>query len=86
MADNVNHTDEKEVNYVANADADSNPKDIKPLEIPVANPTDPAAPSREVSSARQRISDIFTIFCAGFALISDGYQVNSSAFSKTGNS
>ena len=35
---------------------------------------DPAAPSREVSSRKQRFSDLFTIFCAGFALISDGYQ------------
>lgn len=34
---------------------------------------DPAAPSRNVSSARQRISDLFTILCAGCALISDGY-------------
>jgi MFS family permease len=40
------------------------------------NPDDPEAPSREVSSGRQRLSDIFTIFCAGFALISDGYQNN----------
>lgn len=38
------------------------------------NPDDPAAPSREVSSKKQSLSDIFTIFCAGFALISDGYQ------------
>lgn len=37
---------------------------------------DPAAPSKEVSSTRQRFSDLFTIFCAGFALISDGYQNN----------
>ena len=37
---------------------------------------DPDAPSREVSSARQRMSDLFTIFCSGFALISDGYQNN----------
>lgn len=37
---------------------------------------DPNAPSREVSSARQRMSDLFTIFCSGFALISDGYQNN----------
>ncbi|EFY84954.1 metabolite transport protein, putative [Metarhizium acridum CQMa 102] len=28
------------------------------------------------SSRRQRLSDIFTIFCSGFALISDGYQNN----------
>ncbi|GAB7345894.1 hypothetical protein MBLNU457_4134t2 [Dothideomycetes sp. NU457] len=37
---------------------------------------DPAAPSKEVTSRRQRLSDLFTIFCAGFALISDGYQNN----------
>ena len=37
---------------------------------------DPAAPSPVVSSKRQRLSDLFTIFCAGFALISDGYQNN----------
>ncbi|KHN94539.1 Major facilitator superfamily domain, general substrate transporter [Metarhizium album ARSEF 1941] len=30
----------------------------------------------QVSSRRQRLSDIFTIFCSGFALISDGYQNN----------
>jgi MFS family permease len=40
----------------------------------VPNPADPAAPSVQVSSKRQSLSDIFTIFCAGFALISDGYQ------------
>ena len=34
---------------------------------------DPAAPSQVVSSRKQRISDLFTIFCAGCALISDGY-------------
>ena len=45
------------------------------LETP-SNSTNPADPSREVSSSRQRISDIFTIICAGFALISDGYQNN----------
>jgi len=42
----------------------------------VAVPEDPAAPSMQVSGRRQRMSDIFTIFCAGFALISDGYQNN----------
>ncbi|KAI9725734.1 MAG: Plasma membrane permease, mediates uptake of glycerophosphoinositol and glycerophosphocholine [Chrysothrix sp. TS-e1954] len=35
---------------------------------------DPAAPSTQVSSKKQKFSDLFTIFCAGFALISDGYQ------------
>ncbi|MCJ1405429.1 Plasma membrane permease, mediates uptake of glycerophosphoinositol and glycerophosphocholine [Xylographa trunciseda] len=42
----------------------------------IAVPEDPLAPSRQVSSRRQRLSDLFTIFCAGFALISDGYQNN----------
>ena len=35
--------------------------------------SDPIAPSMVVSSKRQRISDLFTILCAGCALISDGY-------------
>ena len=34
------------------------------------------APSSEVTKKRQSLSDIFTIICAGFALISDGYQNN----------
>ncbi|KAG9240525.1 major facilitator superfamily transporter [Calycina marina] len=48
---------------------------------------DPSAPSALVSSKKQSLSDLFTIlsllpnlispqFCAGFALISDGYQNN----------
>ena len=40
----------------------------------VADPEDPAAPSKDVSSKKQSLSDLFTIFCAGAALISDGYQ------------
>ena len=39
-------------------------------------PSDPAAPSAAISSQRQRLSDIFTISAAGFALISDGYFNN----------
>ncbi|KAI9668220.1 MAG: Plasma membrane permease, mediates uptake of glycerophosphoinositol and glycerophosphocholine [Bathelium mastoideum] len=50
--------------------------DVPPNSKPVADPEDPQAPSKEVSSKRQRLSDIFTIACAGFALISDGYQNN----------
>ena len=42
----------------------------------VAVPEDPKAPSKEVSSARQRISNIFTIIAAGAALFSDGYFNN----------
>ena len=34
---------------------------------------DPTAPSHAISSGKQRISDLFTILCAGCALISDGY-------------
>jgi hypothetical protein len=34
---------------------------------------DPTAPSYAVGSKRQRMSDLFTILCAGCALISDGY-------------
>ncbi|KAJ9245998.1 hypothetical protein DTO027B5_8415 [Paecilomyces variotii] len=33
-------------------------------------------PSPEVSKKRQSLSDLFTIFASGFALISDGYQNN----------
>ncbi|RDW61446.1 MFS general substrate transporter-60 [Coleophoma crateriformis] len=43
-------------------------------EMPPAD--DPAAPSAQVSSRRQRASDIFTIICAGCALASDGYFNN----------
>lgn len=48
--------------------------EIRGVESTVTNPDDPAAPSKDVSSKRQSLSDLFTIFCAGFALISDGYQ------------
>ena len=34
---------------------------------------DPTAPSHNVGSRRQRTSDLWTILCAGCALISDGY-------------
>ncbi|KAF2237591.1 putative glycerophosphoinositol permease [Viridothelium virens] len=55
-------------------EATKNP--ASPVGHRVANPADPNAPSTNVSSARQRLSDLFTIACAGFALISDGYQNN----------
>ena len=42
----------------------------------IVSAEDPEAPSKEVSSRRQRLSDIFTIFCSGAALVSDGYQNN----------
>jgi hypothetical protein len=81
MADAVAVLDEKSSNASDNGqhEENANPKSdftIKPLETPIANPEDPAASSKEVSSKRQRISDLFTILCAGFALISDGYQNN----------
>jgi hypothetical protein len=37
---------------------------------------EPGVRTPEVTSKRQSLSDIFTIICAGFALISDGYQNN----------
>ena len=37
---------------------------------------DAGDPSSEVTKKRQSLSDIFTIICAGFALVSDGYQNN----------
>ena len=49
-------------------------KDVISIQQDVPNPEDPAAPSKEVSSKKQSLSDIFTIFCAGAALVSDGYQ------------
>jgi hypothetical protein len=39
-------------------------------------PDDPEAPSNEVSSKRQKISDFVTIIAAGAGLASDGYQNN----------
>lgn len=49
-------------------------KQSSPVVKDVASADDPNAPSTTVSSKKQSLSDIFTIFCAGFALISDGYQ------------
>ena len=45
---------------------------IRSSSIPTSE-DDPAAPSKDVSSKRQRLSDLWTIFCAGCALMSDGY-------------
>lgn len=45
---------------------------IRPGSVSVPD-DDPAAPSQNVSSIKQRISDLWTILCAGCALISDGY-------------
>ena len=49
-------------------------KEVSPVSHAVPDASDPAAPFAEVSSKRQSMSDLFTIFCAGAALISDGYQ------------
>ncbi|KAF2769141.1 MFS phospholipid transporter-like protein [Teratosphaeria nubilosa] len=38
--------------------------------------TDPESPTVQVPTHKQRLSDIFTIICASFALISHGYQNN----------
>jgi hypothetical protein len=43
-----------------------------PLDEPVRQSS--IANSELVTTKRQSLSDIFTIFCAGFALLSDGYQ------------
>lgn len=45
---------------------------ILPGSVPVPE-DDPGAPSYAISSTRQRTSDLWTILCAGCALISDGY-------------
>lgn len=69
--------DEKRSEEISASGSDhhhNNKHGIEPLQMPIVNPGDPEAPSKEVSSKRQSLSDIFTIFCAGFALISDGYQ------------
>ncbi|KAI1434102.1 putative metabolite transport protein [Xylaria sp. CBS 124048] len=49
-----------------------------PAEKPqdVVDLDDPEIISDPVSAKKQSLSDLFTIFCAGFALISDGYQNN----------
>ena len=62
--------------YEIASDNDVASKDRSPDGAFVSNAEDPAAPSREVSSKKQSLSDIFTIFCAGAALVSDGYQNN----------
>jgi hypothetical protein len=65
----ANSSDESDHNNVANEK-----HGVEHLKMPIANPDDPNAPSTEISSTKQKWSNIFTIWCAGFALISDGYQ------------
>ncbi|OAA59445.1 Major facilitator superfamily transporter [Cordyceps fumosorosea ARSEF 2679] len=43
---------------------------------PVASQGEAEVLAAPLSDKRQSLSDIFTIFCSGFALISDGYQNN----------
>jgi hypothetical protein len=65
-------------------DIQNEKNEIQQLKMPIANPGDPNAPSKEVSSSKQKWSNIFTIWCAGFALISDGYQSKFSLSSFSG--
>lgn len=55
---------------------DEKPEAVAGTPGAIAVADDPKAPSKEVSSKRQRISNIFTIFAAGAALVSDGYFNN----------
>lgn len=48
--------------------------DVQTTHVAVPGNDPEAAPSTQVSSRAQHFSNLFTIFCAGFALISDGYQ------------
>ncbi|KAI5459170.1 major facilitator superfamily domain-containing protein [Mariannaea sp. PMI_226] len=61
---------DKELNVVSTT-ADSNDGAVD-----VSKQTDIEAAPAKTSMSRQRMSDLFTIFCAGAALISDGYQNN----------
>ncbi|KAE9574945.1 hypothetical protein CGMCC3_g8828 [Colletotrichum fructicola] len=51
-------------------------KQLVPDVVAAASDTDGQPPAELVSARKQSWSDIFTIACAGFALISDGYQNN----------
>ncbi|KAF4878829.1 Glycerophosphoinositol permease 1 [Colletotrichum siamense] len=51
-------------------------KELVPDVVAAASDTDGQPPAELVSARKQSWSDIFTIACAGFALISDGYQNN----------
>lgn len=51
-------------------------KELVPDVVAAASDTDRQPPAELVSARKQSWSDIFTIACAGFALISDGYQNN----------
>jgi hypothetical protein len=60
----------KQVNVSESNGGSEPPVDEKDAERQVATTDD------GVTKKKQSISDIFTIICAGFALISDGYQNN----------
>ncbi|KAJ0278274.1 hypothetical protein CBS470a_009849 [Colletotrichum nupharicola] len=51
-------------------------KELVPDVVAAASDTNGQPPAELVSARKQSWSDIFTIACAGFALISDGYQNN----------
>ncbi|KAJ0360597.1 hypothetical protein COL26b_014029 [Colletotrichum chrysophilum] len=51
-------------------------KELVPDVVAAASDADGQPPAELVSARKQSWSDIFTIACAGFALISDGYQNN----------
>ena len=48
----------------------------------VAVPEDPAAPSKEVSSKRQSLSDIFTIVCLATPRILSGNRLSGKSLSR----
>ncbi|KAF7554771.1 hypothetical protein G7Z17_g2653 [Cylindrodendrum hubeiense] len=60
---------EKQLDTVDTSNADTKSA------MEVSTPSDPESLPTEMST-RQKISDLFTIMCAGAALISDGYQNN----------
>ncbi|CAK7238158.1 Plasma membrane permease, mediates uptake of glycerophosphoinositol and glycerophosphocholine [Sporothrix eucalyptigena] len=65
----LDQADEKQLANNGIHNVDSADKEVAP-----GNEVGPAAPP--VSTKKQSISDLFTIICAGAALISDGYQNN----------
>jgi hypothetical protein len=70
--DDFEMTTKDNVDDLANVEEVDGRHVIRPASID--NPeNDPDAPSYAVPSRKQRLSDLFTILCAGCALISDGY-------------
>ena len=71
-------TEEMDRDNISSPSSNEQQNEEKAAGLPgvVVVPEDPSAPSKDVSPKRQRLSDIFTISAAGFALISDGYFNN----------